>query len=642
MIDAAALRQLFDGLPKSDSAPRPRSHVLLEGGNVFKDTTGNPTTQRINQADVMATVQWLEKISGLDLTSDIDTETKYPRAWLGSTGKKESSGDLDLAVDSSKITKEQLAAKLSTWIAAQGGKPRDWIAKSGDSVHLRTPIKGNAKNGFIQTDFMFLANKNWGFFWLNPSSNSKYKGMYRNILLSSVAKGTVSSKYPQGLRLGSNGLYNRSTGKEVSNDPATVAKILFGKATSLKNLYSVEGIYDALANDPNRDRKLLDFEEGMRKAKVAVPNATLAETTSGIIMGVRQAVSEYYLNEDASPRIPHPEDSIFQGSESATKFLMGLQEVINDPGGITIKWDGGVALFFGKTETGQFFCSDKYMYPKGVYATSIKAWQEYDKTKASGTMRNDLYHKLSLIWSGLESAVGNTRGVFKGDLLATRDDIQLNNGMYIFSPTTVEYRIPVNSKLGKSIQGKNGIVAVHQYNNAPWTGKPAFKNEGDVAILSPAAGIDFSLKSPTTLISTAKRDVIQNGKEVDQFLSGLTGTAKDALQQYFNKKVTGQTSEQIGDWLKSNKPAQYTKLVGMNKDGYLYTQRKGFDALTNAWNSMYRLKVNLADQLEPQIKDFEQYTHGQRAGEGFVFNSQAVGLIKLVNRGVFGAAHFNK
>jgi hypothetical protein len=28
---------------------------LKEGGNVFKDTAGNPLTQRINQADVMPT-----------------------------------------------------------------------------------------------------------------------------------------------------------------------------------------------------------------------------------------------------------------------------------------------------------------------------------------------------------------------------------------------------------------------------------------------------------------------------------------------------------------------------------------------------------------------------------------------------------
>ena len=41
---------------------------LLEGGNVFKDATGKPLTQRISSADVPGTIKWLEKLTGLDLT----------------------------------------------------------------------------------------------------------------------------------------------------------------------------------------------------------------------------------------------------------------------------------------------------------------------------------------------------------------------------------------------------------------------------------------------------------------------------------------------------------------------------------------------------------------------------------------------
>ena len=32
---------------------------LLEGGNVFKDSSGQPLTKRIAQADVMPTAKWL-------------------------------------------------------------------------------------------------------------------------------------------------------------------------------------------------------------------------------------------------------------------------------------------------------------------------------------------------------------------------------------------------------------------------------------------------------------------------------------------------------------------------------------------------------------------------------------------------------
>ena len=63
---------------------------ILEGGNVFKDSNGRAVTQRINQTDVKSTLAWLEEmLPGLDLQNNT----------LGSTGIKDTSGDLDIAVD---------------------------------------------------------------------------------------------------------------------------------------------------------------------------------------------------------------------------------------------------------------------------------------------------------------------------------------------------------------------------------------------------------------------------------------------------------------------------------------------------------------------------------------------------------------
>jgi hypothetical protein len=71
---------------------------LREGGNVFKDGDGRAVTQRINQTDVKSTLAWLEElVPGLDLQNNT----------LGSTGIKDTSGDLDIAVDASEVTKDQ-------------------------------------------------------------------------------------------------------------------------------------------------------------------------------------------------------------------------------------------------------------------------------------------------------------------------------------------------------------------------------------------------------------------------------------------------------------------------------------------------------------------------------------------------------
>lgn len=371
-------------------------------------------------------------------------------------------------------------------------------------------------------------------------------------------------------------------------------------------------------------------------------------------MKIRELLSEAAPAAAKGPRIPHPEDSIFDGSASANQYVTGLKEVMTNPGGISIKWDGGIALYFGRDRAGRFFCSDKYMYPKGILATSLDQWIEYDKNRGAdrSSGSSNLYDIIKMIWSGLEADVGSTKGVFKGDLLHA-GILKPVDGKFVFSPTTVEYRIPVKSTIGTLIKGKVGIVAVHAFNNAPWDGKTGLSNAGNVAILSPTAGIEFKFPNPEqvkTLSDKATQAVSENGAVVDKFLSGMDGVAQGAIKKYFNKKITAQTHDKLSVWLKTNiSDKQYRLLIGYidpktkeKFSGYLLTNAKAYKALEYIWNSIYQLKVAMAKQLEPQIQGFEQYTGGQKAGEGFVFNSPTVGLIKLVNRGVFGAAHFNK
>ena len=348
------------------------------------------------------------------------------------------------------------------------------------------------------------------------------------------------------------------------------------------------------------------------------------------------------LNEAAEgPRIPHPEDAIFDGLSSASMYVTALKELIANPGEISIKWDGGIALVFGRKESGEFFCADKYMPAKGVYPTSPEQWVEYDRQR--GSDRNDLYAKIQLIWKGLEAATV-VNGTFKGDLMHV-GEVPVVNGMYEFKPTTVVYRVPPQSPIGQLIAGKVGIIVVHQMNGAPWDGKTGLRNGSNVAVLTPTAGIQFKIKDPVQVSNAALKAVNgPMGKLADDFLTGMDGVARAALKKYFNQKITGQTAEEIVPWLQHNVSGkQFKTLVGTEEaPGYLYVQEQGYNALKNTWNAVYAFKTNLAAQLEPQVQGFEQWTGGQKAGEGFVFNSTTAGLVKLVNRGVFGKAHFNK
>jgi hypothetical protein len=344
---------------------------------------------------------------------------------------------------------------------------------------------------------------------------------------------------------------------------------------------------------------------------------------------------------------PHPEDAIFDGAAAAKRAVDSLLYVIDNPGSVTIKWDGFPALIFGRLPDGRFTIQDKYMFDAKFFADSVQKWQQWDQQKKSGNARTDLYQKLNNIWRGLEEAVGSSPGFFWGDLLWS-NQLKPVNGMYVFKPNVVEYHIPAKTGLGQQIAGRVGGIVVHQYfaddNSKPsqWNGQ-GLTRDGSVTILTPSAGISFKLDNPVQLSRAASAAVNQYANLAESFLSGMDGVARQAIQKYTNKLITGQTNEELVTWLQTNVSAkQFKILVGADDSGgYLQSNKKGLDALFKVWNSVYAFKVNLATQLEQQVQGIQQFVNGKPQGEGFVFNTPT-GLVKLVNRGTFSAALFAK
>lgn len=342
---------------------------------------------------------------------------------------------------------------------------------------------------------------------------------------------------------------------------------------------------------------------------------------------------DYLIEAAEGPRIPHPEDSIMQGADTAAKYVEALQSVARNPGSISIKWDGMIALYFGRDQTGQFFVSDKYMYPKNVLAHSPTDWIKYDQSR--GANRDDLYKKIAAIWPGLESAVGNTKGVFKGDLMFVGPLTAVGNE-YVFKPVTVEYHVPVDSELGKLITGRVALIVAHQFNGAAWSGRH-FGNE-QVTVIRPDMGIQWKIKNPVQLGNAAMNSVTKNAQLIDSFLAGIPKVSREALLKYFNHVATGKTNLPLDQWLPSQVSAKQLAFL-LGDQGYIVKNQQGYQAFYTAWKNIAAYKENLAQQLESQIQGFKQYVEGNPQGEGFVYPS-SLGLIKLVQKGGFSAAHF--
>lgn len=343
------------------------------------------------------------------------------------------------------------------------------------------------------------------------------------------------------------------------------------------------------------------------------------------------------------PRIPHPEDAIFLGSDDAMKTALALEEIVNNPSSGTIKWDGGIALYFGNNDNGEFFITDKYMPAKGVYPTSPDGWREYDANR--GVNRNDLYQKIETLWDGLKKNVGNSRGIFKGDLMAINPTgLKSDDGAFVFSPTTVKYTVPENSSLGNLLKNKVGLLVVHEYDGAPWDGKTAMANRSNVAVISPNAGNSFELPNKNALLTLVRKAITaisQYGSASDAFISGLDNVAKKLIAQYLNHVRTKQTSDDLQKWLEQNaNKKQYNNLIGTDNNGYLSQNRDGLMALNAIWKSIFDAKTAIVNAFENQVQGFKQETVAGPGGEGIVFPTSK-GLIKLINPN-FGIAHFSK
>lgn len=608
---------------------------LLEGGNIFKNSDGTAATQRIQQTDVKSTVAWLEMLTGLPLADNM----------LGSTGRKETSGDLDLGVDLNQITKEELVSQLTNWAISHKKDPKEWVKKAGISVHFKTPIAGRADTGYVQTDFMFLSNMEFSKFYLAAMpADSQYKGSTRNILMNSVAK--VS-----GYKLNqTQGLMNRATNELVTDDPDAVAKLILNKKATAEDLSSVESIVAALQNDPAKDQKLADFRdyatrEGIPFNESMFENADethfLARLRDRIVNQGMQMIAE-------GVRIEHPEDLVFTaGSRGIIQALNSLQSSVDQPKNITVKWDGKPAIVFGRQPDGKFVLTDKSGFLAKGYnglATSVKDIERIMSQRSGDrTQLVDTYRRLFPL---LNRAVpAEFRGYVQGDLVFShRPDIV--DDAYEFQPNTVKYRVPVDSSIGQQIGNSQAGVVIHTYISAPGAepevllDNPLLASPG-LLILTPEFKLTNPVSVDTTRVEEVKQLVSQYGPAIDQFFNPQDLRAKKItnlpalMKTYINSRVRGGSFEELlGGFL--------SWVTGTESEGksqriadHINEHADGASAVFGAFIMLMDLKDLIVRQLDAQAGDITASVNNEPGHEGYVANG-----IKLVDRLRFSSANF--
>lgn len=262
----------FANNSSSSEPPPPTLHEskihLREGGNVFKHpeyTKDNRRmlTRRINKSEVPQVVEHLTDLVGFDVSEQL----------LGSTGVAETSGDIDVAVDANKFSKDSIIAKLLSHDV-----PPESISKTGSSVHYKAPIGDTGD--FVQVDFMLVPDVEFALWSMHAQPrNSRYRGADWQRVMNDVARGTDSNWKWSTFE----GVLTRDTNENVfGRNPVKIVAGLFGEGTVPQDIHSVEQILELIPLNHNY--------------KIIQP--LIAKTLSGDLRvpQIKESVTDKYIN----------------------------------------------------------------------------------------------------------------------------------------------------------------------------------------------------------------------------------------------------------------------------------------------------------------------------------------------------------
>jgi hypothetical protein len=268
-----------------------------------KKALGEIGAGRIKQNDITPTLSYFAKLSGVPIRH---------LHKIGSTGKLASSGDIDIAIDTT-IHKHE---KVHTTLVSALGADKVTSNHGTGVTSYAIPIKGDEKNGLVQVDVMYVANVEWAkFSYHSAGDRSRYKGAVRTILISAVAaalntKGTDYFEYTddgslsiragrsldlnQGLRRIFQYLPDRKDGKgkmknmksipiddfkemfpevEVNNgqviidEPERVVKMLFGGSVTPSDVESAEQVLSLIKRKFSDEEQTKIFDIARKRAK---------------------------------------------------------------------------------------------------------------------------------------------------------------------------------------------------------------------------------------------------------------------------------------------------------------------------------------------------------------------------------------
>ena len=633
----------------------------------------------IHHSEIAPTLKKLEQQLGVPLLANA----------LGSVGKKEFSGDIDIAVELTKEQQDDFQKKLQSTPGLAFVQKTSVSITSADIVGYdpKKQIPGVKRTGKVQIDFMPGDVEFMKSYYHSPHSksmsqdgrHSAYKGVHRNLMISAIidkidVKASkertedgrplklarwmfsptdgivriIREPVPKANGEGYTKKNKNTITKGPFKKPEQWAKIL--KLDSADDLYSFETLLAAVKKNYPAEtvsKVISDFKSNPTIQKAGVPSE-LGESVNDTITEVTKE----------GARIQHIEDfGIWFGSKGIAKSINTLKELETKPESMTVKWDGSPAVMFGRNEKGEFVLTDKSGFVAKRYdgrVTSPQALEDMFNARklndpSKKQERQAFAARMANAWSTYESAVPKDfRGYVHGDLLFFTTP-PVNDGYYEFTPNVVTYRVKQDSPIGKEIAQSTSGVVLHQKVELDGSKSPVDAtqlNAGRLLIMPPVS-VTTAPKIKAGNLDKIASVAAQHAASIDKMLddsylkANKLSSFKDVIYKYINTKTKQrQLNNLAGDWAKwlENEP-NISAPMQQRIAAHVQDNKLALKALFTIIAALMLVKNSVIEQLDAAETDVQAYTGGQRGGEGYVVGQ---GDSKLVNRSGFSAANMSK
>jgi hypothetical protein len=355
------------------------------------------------------------------------------------------------------------------------------------------------------------------------------------------------------------------------------------------------------------------------------------------------------LTERVKARIDHPEDFVWrEGSVGYTNAIKAIDFAQRNPENIKIKFDGTTCLIVGRDDNGVLVLTDKSGFGATKYDGHAKSQQDvyqmlYNRSPDQEG-REQFAKAISSLYPLFDLSIDkDIRGYYQGDLLYVGKPDIVDN-FYVFKPNKIEYRVPVDSILGKKIANSKAGIVFHGF----------FKDRG-ISVPEPINDISklsldkrlFVLNSQMGNISLniSKPNRIENINLIDDLLN------KEKLR---NNKISdfplligkflgymartgsidyNNAAQNFITWVETYSNLSISKQERIKN--YIAQHMKSYMVLWSSIKNIVEFKSNVKSNIDSyDTTNIQAYLNGEKSHEGYVVNTPYA-VIKLVDRHKF-------